>query len=72
MGSMELNDGIHGMVPKEKMSKGTKKLRDFYEMKADAPIYQCEFGFYSMDRWKSEGYVSDNTNQQELFGYDEP
>jgi hypothetical protein len=71
MSSLQINDGIHGMVPKERMSEGVKKLRDFYEMKADAPIYQCEFGFYSMDRWKSEGYVNDNTNQQELFGYDE-
>ena len=50
-----LNDGIHGMVPREKMSKGAKRMRDFYDMKPDAPIYQTEFGFYSLERWKMRG-----------------
>lgn len=53
------------------MSKGAKKLRDFYEKKSDAPFYQCEFGFYSLDRWKSEGYIDENTNLDELFRFDE-
>ncbi|NSW90310.1 MAG: hypothetical protein HPY74_06465 [Firmicutes bacterium] len=60
------------MVPRESMNPGARKLRDFYEKKPDAPIYQCEFGFYSLDRWKREGYIDDNTNLAELFGYDEP
>lgn len=64
-------DGIHKMVPREKMSYGARKLRDVYEMKPDAPIYQCDFGFYSMERWKGEGHIIDNTNLSELFGYDE-
>lgn len=64
-------DGIHGMVPREKMSPGARKMRDFFEMKPGAPIYQCEFGFYSLDRWKSEGHIDDQTNLSELFGYDE-
>ena len=67
-----LYDGIHAMVPRESMNPGARKLRDFYEKKPDAPIYQCEFGFYSLDRWKREGYIDDNTNLAELFGYDEP
>jgi len=66
------HDGIHGMVPLEKMSKGARKLRNFYEKKPDAPIYQCEFGFYSLERWKREGCIDDNTNLAELFGFDEP
>lgn len=66
------NDGIHGMVPRKKMSRGAKKLRDFYERKPDAPIYQTEFGFFSLDRWKEEGYINDGTNLAQLFGYDEP
>jgi len=66
------NDGIHGMVPREKMSKGAKKLRDFYERKPDAPIYQTEFGFFSLDRWKEEGYIDDHTDLAQIFGYDEP
>jgi len=67
-----LNNGITGMVPREKMSKGARKMRDFYEMKPDAPIYLCEFGYYSLERWKSEGYISDTTDIDRLFGFDEP
>lgn len=68
----DLLAGIHCKVPKDRMSKGARKMRDFYEMKAGAPIYQCEFGFYATDRWKSEGYINDNTNLDELFMFDEP
>ncbi|AEE96725.1 uroporphyrinogen decarboxylase family protein [Mahella australiensis] len=67
-----VEDGIHGMVPKEKMSEGARKLRDFYEKRPDAPIYQCEFGFYSLEHWMKEGYINDNTDLSKLFGYDEP
>lgn len=66
-----LNDGIHGMVPREKMSKGAKRMRDFYDMKPDAPIYQTEFGFYSLERWKNEGHINDDTNLSDIFGFDE-
>jgi uroporphyrinogen decarboxylase len=66
------NDGIHGMVPADKMSPGAAKLRDFYAVKPNAPIYQNEFGFYCLDRWKSEGHIDDKTNFAKLFGYDEP
>jgi hypothetical protein len=66
------NNGIYGMVPKEKMSFGAAKLRDFYEMKAGASIYQCEDWFYSTDRWKREGHIDDNTDLNSLFGFDEP
>lgn len=68
----DLLDGIHGMVPKDKMSKVAKKMRDFYEVKPGAPIYQCEFGFFSTDRWKSEGFINDDTKLNELFMFDEP
>ena len=72
MEAVDINNGIKGMVPREKMSYGARKLRDFYELKPDAPIYQCEFGYYSLDRWKREGYINDKTNLSELFGFDEP
>ncbi len=71
MGEPTKPDGIHNMVPREKMSQGARKIRDCYEMKPGAPIYQCEFGFYSLERWKKEGYIDDNTNLSELFGFDE-
>lgn len=72
MGNNFLQDGIHAMVPPDAMSPGARKLRDFYEMKPDAPIFQCDFGFYSLDRWKREGHISDDTNLDALFRYDEP
>jgi hypothetical protein len=72
MYNFEFNDGINGIVQKEKMSKGALKMRDFYEKKPNASIYQCEFGYYSLDRWKSEGFISEKTNLNELFGFDEP
>jgi len=54
---------------------GVKKYRDFYDMKPDAPIYQTEFGFYVLDRWKKEGHIPNeftNKEMDELFGYDSP
>ncbi|MCL2881052.1 MAG: uroporphyrinogen decarboxylase family protein [Treponema sp.] len=55
------------------MSPGARKLRDFYAMKKDAPVYQREFGFYVMDKWKAQGYVKKDVTDAELaelFGYD--
>lgn len=54
----------------EKIAKGAQKLRDFYNMVPDAPIYQCEFGYYSLDRWKREGHITDKTDLNQLFGFD--
>jgi hypothetical protein len=70
--SIDPRDGIHAMAPMDKMCAGAKKLRDFYTMKPNAPVYQTEFGFYVLERWKSEGHISDGTNLGELFGFDEP
>ncbi len=66
-------DGIHAMLPYEAMSHSAKKMRDFYAMKPNAPLYQKEFGFYCMERWIKEGHLKpDHTSQDlaELFGYD--
>ncbi|MFO7636132.1 MAG: uroporphyrinogen decarboxylase family protein [Clostridia bacterium] len=54
------------------MHKSAAKLRDFYAMKKNAAIFQTEFGFYSLDRWKKEGHIDDTTDLDTLFGYDEP
>lgn len=67
----KINDGIHGMLPREQMDAAAAKYRDAYELKPNAPIYQREFGFYSLERWKSEGMPQD-VDHKELFGYDEP
>ncbi len=63
-------DGIHGMAPRESMDASTRKLRDFYTRKPDASIYLKEFGYYSLDRWKREGYLSDETDLNQLFHFD--
>ena len=54
------------------MSRGAQKMRDFYDMKKGAPIYQEEFGFYSLEKWKADGFLNDTDDLNKLFGYDEP
>lgn len=69
------SDGIHTMVAYEDMSPGAKKMRDFYAIKPDAGIFQKEFGYYSLDQWKSQGYLKQDITQEELaelFGFDPP
>jgi uroporphyrinogen-III decarboxylase len=51
--------------------QSVQKSKDFYSMKKGAPLFQREFGFYSMDRWKREGYVKDGDDLSELFGFDD-
>ena len=68
-------DGIHAMVDREDMTPGARKMRDFYSRKPDAPIYQEEFGYYSLERWKREGHLPENVTSgelAELFGFDPP
>ncbi len=56
-----------------------KKLKDFYAIRPDAPIYQKEFGFYVLDRWVKEGYLKPRGEEadydaylRKVFGFDEP
>lgn len=72
MDTEQLHDGIRGMVPRAKMSPGSRKMRDFYALKTDAPFYLREFSFYVLDRWIREGHISQNTDLDALFGFDEP
>ncbi|MDR2516266.1 MAG: uroporphyrinogen decarboxylase family protein [Spirochaetaceae bacterium] len=63
------------LPPREAMSLGAQKMRDFYAHKPDAPVYQQEFGFYVLDRWKAEGHIGADaaeSNLGGLFGYDPP
>ena len=53
------------------MSPGAKKVRDFYAIKPDAGIIQTEFGFYCLDKWKNQGYITDKTDLSELFMYED-
>ena len=53
------------------MNVAVQRIRDFYAIKPDAHIIQQEFGFYCLDRWRSEGHINDSTNFSELFGYED-
>lgn len=65
-----MNDGIHGMLPREKMCPGARKYWDFYNMVPGAGLYQTEFGFYSLEKWQREEGLDRNADLAELFGYD--
>lgn len=77
---MNNKDGIYGMLPKEKMAESARKLRNVYERKPDAHVFLKEFGFFSFDRWKSEGKMDGQEHDswvpdayiKDLFGFDEP
>jgi len=61
-------DGIHGMVPREKMSEKARLKRDTYAITPGAPFIQQEFGFYCLERWAEQGMPQD-VPPRELFGY---
>jgi len=61
--------GVTALVSREQMSEGARKLRDAYEMVPGAPVYQREFGYYCLERWKEQG-LPENADLAELFGYD--
>ena len=63
----------------ETMTPSAKKMRDFYAMRRDAPIYQTEFGYYVLEKWIAEGYLKPRDEEgdydaylRSVFGYDEP
>ncbi len=71
-------DGIHGMLPRERMCPSARKRRDAYSITPNADLMQTEFGFYVLDRWRSEGKLPDRHQAQgedeylaNLFGYEE-
>lgn len=63
------------MPPPEKMTPGARKIRDFYAMAPDAPLYRREFGYYCLGRWKAEGHIPQDADWSflaELFMFDDP
>lgn len=65
-----MQDGIHGMLPREQMCEGARKYWDFYNMVPGAGFYQKEFGFYSLEKWRSEEGLAQDADLDALFGYD--
>jgi uroporphyrinogen-III decarboxylase len=64
-------DGIHAMVPEDKMDPSAKLLRATYAVTPGLPFFQREFGFYCLERWREQGLPED-TDLREEFGYDPP
>lgn len=69
--SEQIQDGVHARVPRERMGPGPRKVWDAYERVPGAPLYQKEFGYYCLERWKEQGMPQD-VPLAELFGYDPP
>lgn len=69
MATDRLQDGIHAMVPREKMCESARKLRDTYARIPGIPLLKREFGFYSLERWKEQGMPQD-VPMHDLFDYD--
>lgn len=64
-------DGIHSMVPSEKITEGARKLRQAYAITPGAPFYRKEFGYYCLDQWYEQG-LDRNADLADIFDYDEP
>ncbi|MCE9615907.1 MAG: hypothetical protein K8T26_16675 [Lentisphaerae bacterium] len=66
-------DGIHAMVPRDRMSLGARKLRDTYARRPGAPLFRREFYIWpeAIERWQSEGMPKDAL-EDEYFAYDPP
>ncbi len=75
-----MDDGIHGLLPREQMAESVRKLRDFYDGKPGAPFVLREFGYYTLDRWISEGHLKPMSEVsgdydaylRECFQFDDP
>ena len=65
-------DGIHAMVPQDKMSAGARKIRDTYDIVPGAPLFRREFGYYCLDAWKEQGFSADQADFAKIFDYDPP
>lgn len=67
-----MNDGILGMLPREKMSRSVQKYWDFMNVKPGAPLFQQEFGYYCLEKWQREEGLDPDADLAELFGFDQP
>lgn len=66
--AIDLTDGIHGMVPPERMDPYARLRRDTYRITPGLPFLRQEMGFYSLDAWREQGLAED-ANLAELFHY---
>jgi uroporphyrinogen decarboxylase len=66
-----IEDGVHAMVPRDRMPEHVRKLRDTYAITPGAPFVQREFWFYSMNQFYEQG-LDPKADVAEVFGYDPP
>lgn len=66
------HDGIHGVVPREQMTPGARKMRDTYDLVPGAALFRKEFWLMpgALERWAREGMPQD-VPLAELFCYDD-
>ena len=64
-------DGVHAMVPRERMPDYVRKYRDTYAITPDAPLVQREFWFYSYEQFYQQGLDRD-ADIDEVFGLEPP
>ncbi len=62
-------DGVHGMVPRERMTPSARLLRDTYARVPGVRLFRREFGFFCLERWKEQG-MPEGVPSAELFHYD--
>ena len=67
----DIADGVHAMVPAEKIMPSAKKLRDTYAVTPGAPLFHREFGYYCLEQWYEQG-LDRKADLAEVFGYDPP
>lgn len=65
------HDGVHALVPRERMHPSARKLRDIYARTPGAPFLKREFGYYCLDAWHAQGLPRD-ADLAEVFDYDPP
>ena len=64
-------DGVHAMVPREKMPEHVRKLRDTYAITPGAPLVRQEFWCYTHEQFYRQG-LDRNADLAEVFQYDPP
>ena len=64
-------DGVHAMIPHERMCVPARKLRDTYAVTPGAPLFKREMGYYCLEQWYGQGLPRD-ADLAEVFHYDPP
>jgi len=62
-------DGVHAMVPREKMHPSARLLRDTYAITPGIRLMRQEFGYYCLDEWKKQG-MPQGVPFEKLFNYE--